>query len=83
MSLSLEQISILQFIYHYYDYYYYYYYYYMLYPVAKHSRVAKEAGPLGRFCVTKKSRRVFREGKHDHAAALKWPALIQNGYWQP
>ena len=77
MSLSLEQISIFQFIYHYYYYYYYYYhyyynyYYYMLYPVAKHSRVAKEAGPLGRFCVTKKSRRVCREGKHDHAAALK------------
>ena len=77
MSLSLEQISILQFIYHYYYYYYYYYYYfyyyyyYMLYPVAKNSRVAKEAGPLGRFCVTKKSRRVFREGKRDHAAALK------------
>ena len=74
MSLSLEQISILQFIYHYYYYYYcyyYYYYYYMLYPVAKHSRVAKEAELLGRFRVAKKSRRVFREGKQDHAAALK------------
>ena len=55
----------------------------MLYPVTKRSLMETEEGPLGRFCVTKKSRRVFREGKPDHAAALKWPALIQNGYWQP
>ena len=75
MSLSLEQISLLQFIYHYYHYYnyyyYYYYYYYMLYPVTKRSLMETEEGPLGRFCVTKKPRRVFREGKPNHAAALK------------